>query len=451
MEQWKQITYAPNYEISSYGNIRNNTRNGRLIRINYERLRKNNTRARPYLSVDGKSKGYYLHRIVADHFISNPDNLPEVNHKDGNFYNNRADNLEWISKNDNMRHAVKNNLIKRFKRKIIVKNKINGEITHYDSLTECASSLGYSNSTISNTCSGKRVDSLYSMNYMESPNLQIYNTNVSNDTIWREYPECSKYMVSTCGQVKNKKTNRIMMGSKVNGYRFLTLHINRDIPKLNRLVHRMVAQTFLPNPDDKPQVNHKDSNILNNCLDNLEWVTARENMNSHETLKNLKKGKENHMLLVGNPILQINVNDGSIVRRFDSASQGEEYELTHQTITNIAYYYRKIKENKPPRLVHKTYKKSYIFIFEEDREYLDQFLKVAMIDNSPCKKKIIQWNKNKTEKLDTFDSIYQAAKELDIQHCGISQCCNYYMYDDITRPKCYKLKSYKGYVFTFIE
>ena len=40
MEQWKQITYAPNYEISSYGNIRNNTRNGRLIRINYERLRK---------------------------------------------------------------------------------------------------------------------------------------------------------------------------------------------------------------------------------------------------------------------------------------------------------------------------------------------------------------------------------------------------------------------------
>ena len=112
------------------------------------------------MSVDGKSRGYYLHRIVADHFISNPDNLPEVNHKDGNFYNNRADNLEWISKNDNMRHAVENNLIKRFKRKIIVKNKINGEITHYDSLTECASSLGYSNSTISNTCSGKRVDSL---------------------------------------------------------------------------------------------------------------------------------------------------------------------------------------------------------------------------------------------------------------------------------------------------
>lgn len=48
-----------------------------------------------------------LHRIIAETFVPNPNNYPEVNHKDGNKKNNRADNLEWCSRKQNMRHAVK--------------------------------------------------------------------------------------------------------------------------------------------------------------------------------------------------------------------------------------------------------------------------------------------------------------------------------------------------------
>ena len=79
------------------------------------------------------------------------------------------------------------------------------------------------------------------------------------------------------------------------------------------------------------------------------------------------------------------------------------------------------------------------------------FLKVASKDLSIPKKKIIQWSKDKKTKLNTFDSIYDASKKLNIQYTGISQCCHYYNYNDASRPKCYKLKSYKGYLFTFME
>ena len=286
-EIWKIITYAPNYEISNMGNIKNIKRN-RLITINYERLKKDNKRARPGLYHNGQNKGYYLHRIVAEHFIDNPDNLPEVNHIDGDYYNNKAENLEWISKLDNMRHASENKLMKRYTRKVIVTNKETGEEKMFDKVSDCAEYLKYNIASITNTCRGNRVDKLYDMKYENEERKIEENENI----IWKEYPECKKYLISNTGEIKNKKTGRLMMGSKQNGYRSMTLFIDKGTPKMNRLVHRMVAQTFLENHENKPVVNHKDTNILNNHIDNLEWGTYKENMNTEETIKNLKKGKK---------------------------------------------------------------------------------------------------------------------------------------------------------------
>lgn len=431
-----QIKYASNYEISNLGNVKNLLKN-KLLTINYDRLKKTKTRARPYLrNNNGEIKGYYLHRIVAEHFIENSHNYSEVNHKDGNFYNNKSSNLEWVSKGANMKHASTNNLIKRYQRKIIIKNKITNQINTFNKLTDCAKFLNYSPGLISRTCSGKRIDKNYDMKY-DKEERTIDTTNI----IWKPYPESNKYLVSNTGKIKNIKTNRIMMGSKQNGYRFVNLYINRSSPKMNRLIHRMVAQTFLENPNQKPVVNHKDTNILNNHVDNLEWVSHTENMNTAETIKNLKNGKNSKK------ILQIEINTGNIINTFNGAS-GAKNITNPVNILSICNYYRGHKKYGG-RNTFKTYQKKYIFIFEEDKGNLETYLKIAKTPyrNEDKSIKVLQLDKNTNQIIKTFTSGYEAAKLLNIQISGISQCCQYYKYSDDTRPTYYNLKSYKGFIF----
>jgi len=435
-EIWKTIKYAPNYEISNLGNIKNKKTN-RLLTINYERLKKDNKRARPGLSHNGKIKGYYLHRIVAEHFLDNPDNLPEVNHIDGDFYNNNLDNLEWISKLDNMRHASENKLMKRYTRKVIIKNLETDETKTFDSVTKCAEYLNYSIGKVTLTCRKKRKDKYYNIEYLDKEERTIDETNI----IWKIYPECNKYLVSNTGEVKNAKTGRIMMGSKQNGYRFLCLYLGKDIPKMNRLVHRMVAQTFLENLENKPVVNHKDTNILNNHVDNLEWVTYKENMNTIETIQNLKRGKNSKI------IHQICIESGEIVNTFDSFSDCEKHNI--KCSWNICYYYH---YNYDKKYSQKTYKNKYIFIFDIDKDKLNEFLIEAKISNkgvnNKLSKKVVQIDKNSGETIRIFNSGYEASKILNISQSGINQCCQYYKYNEENRPNCYKYsKQYKGFIF----
>ena len=437
-ELWKTITYSPNYEISNLGNIKNKKTNKRIT-INYERLRKDNKRARPGLN----GKGYYLHRIVAEHFIDNPDNLPEVNHIDGDFYNNRADNLEWISRLNNMRHASENNLIKRYTRKVIITNKETKEIKVFEKVTDCAKYLDCNSSKVSLTCNGKRVDQLWDMKY-EKEERKIEE---SDDIIWKEYPECPKYLVSNTGEVKLKKTNRVMKGSKVNGYRFVTLFIDKKSPKLNRLIHRMVAQTFINNVNNKPVVNHKDTDILNNHVDNLEWVTYKENMNTEETIKNLRKGKNSKK------IHQILIETGEIVNTFDGGSDCQNRTgIDCRSVLSICHFYNKGFTRTSIKNGQKTYQKKYIFIFDEDKHKISEFLIIAKCLHTKECIKVHQINKETGEVINIFQSGYEAHRKLNIAYCIINNICNYYKYTDENRPERLKYyHSHKGMIYQQIH
>lgn len=84
------------------------------------------------------------------------------------------------------------------------------------------------------------------------------------------------YRVSSDGEIEHLKRNILLSQSTTAlGYSVVTLFKNGS--KLMVRVHRLVAQAFIPNPDDKPQVNHKDGKKQNNRVDNLEWNTQLEN------------------------------------------------------------------------------------------------------------------------------------------------------------------------------
>ena len=87
------------------------------------------------------------------------------------------------------------------------------------------------------------------------------------------------YEVSNLGNVRNTKTGKIRKPqTTTDGYKFVILwDASRGIECCNKRIHRLVAEAFIPNPENKPCVNHKDETRDNNRVDNLEWVTYQEN------------------------------------------------------------------------------------------------------------------------------------------------------------------------------
>lgn len=90
---------------------------------------------------------------------------------------------------------------------------------------------------------------------------------------------------------------RVSKGRVLSPSKYRYLHVNLALGNGNfesRYVHRLVAEAWLPNPENKPEVNHKDGNKFNNKIDNLEWVTASENI-THGYDENLHRhGMRNH-------------------------------------------------------------------------------------------------------------------------------------------------------------
>lgn len=160
-EIWKNIKkFNGLYKVSNLGKVKSLISNRILTpaTVAYQ-----NTKRTGYYVVNLKRKLYYIHRLVAEAFIPNPNNLPQVNHIDGNKKNNCVENLEWCTNSENIRHAYENNLIttnastsKKFKAVKQIDKYTNKTIREWESVIEAAKTLNIGKTCISACCRNKQ-------------------------------------------------------------------------------------------------------------------------------------------------------------------------------------------------------------------------------------------------------------------------------------------------------
>ena len=173
-EEWRDIAgYEGKYMVSNTGKVKS---------LNYSNTGKEgileaHANEKGYLRVmlckDGKKKVYRVHRLVAQAFIPNPDNLPQVNHIDENKENNCMDNLEWVTCSENINHGTRNQRVveklkgrklseesvkkvaEKLSKPVFSVDKVTGEIKNFPSAIEASRQTGIDKGNITRCCQGK--------------------------------------------------------------------------------------------------------------------------------------------------------------------------------------------------------------------------------------------------------------------------------------------------------
>ena len=130
------------------------------------------------------------------------------------------------------------------------------------------------------------------------------------------------YKISNIGRVKNKNDKLLSPYHNSNGYISIDLCKNGKVHKLR--VHRLVAITFLPNPNNLPIVNHKDENKLNNNVNNLEWCNYSYNLSyGSRAEKMFQTRKERNRINAQKQVIQYDLQ-GNIISEFNSISEASK-------------------------------------------------------------------------------------------------------------------------------
>lgn len=311
---WRKIKEY-NYKISSDGQIKH---------LHSQRILKPYPR-KGYLSCtlskNGIKKSYSIHRLVAKKYIINddPTNKTLVNHKDGNKKNNKVENLEWVTAQKNVEHAINNNLIKRNKKAVHQCDLSGNIINTFESIKEAEQQTGISSKHIPSVCRGKKQTcGGYKWVYVNPEPKQEKEGKLLSFN--------NNYLITKDGRIYSKFLDNYMKPKKdIDGYHIVSICKNGN--KKDYYVHRLVALTFItnPKPDEYNFVNHIDKNKSNNNVTNLEWCNAQLNMQHHvKSTTNLYTVKVaqltiNNKLLktypsVKNAWMETKVDKSSIVR-----------------------------------------------------------------------------------------------------------------------------------------
>lgn len=160
-------------------------------------------------------------------------------------------------------------------------------------------------------------------------------------TFWRTIPNYSRYVASNTGLIKtfdwkgSGKEKILSPALDQSGY-FRTM-LKRDDGKTHTVkIHRIIAQTFIPNTENKAEVNHKNGNKTDNNINNLEWVTHQENVQHAFALglaKPRRGEKNNKSILTEKQVIEIRKK--FYPRKYTRLMLAKEYGVSPATIKDV--------------------------------------------------------------------------------------------------------------------
>lgn len=296
MTEWVVIEGFARYELS-IGGVRNKRTGNEL------KLSKGSGYATISLVDDNNQKRTVrFHRLLAMHFIDNSDNLPIVNHKDGNKLNNNLENLEWVSHSENRKHAIDNKLSKNrvLGTSMELLDEHNNVIREFVSVTKLIAYIGCGKSAIRYNFEKRDRTNIFTV---MGHRVRYKPIESIEGELWKplntQHKHMNKrYQASNMGRIKNVETEQLVRPVRNKQYYYVGLSNsgNGKNQRLNMVIHRLVAFAFFGGDyESNHQVNHIDKNQSNNKLSNLEILSPQEHQ------------EKDH----GRPVLGINIENHS--------------------------------------------------------------------------------------------------------------------------------------------
>lgn len=220
----------------------------------------------------------------------------------------------------------------------------------------------------------------------------------------------SRYITDKNGVTRFWKGKVLKLHENIDGYYRCIL--SKEGKVTHDSIHRLVAESFIDNPNNYPVINHKDEDPSNNCVENLEWCTIEYNNAYGTRIKRMKNNKQFQQRHAENrmPVLKFSLQ-GELLEKFKSLKEAykssEEYSKSgvHHCCTGRLNTY-----------------KGYFWIYEET--YTDEGLQARINKTKKTQSIRVSQFDLKGNLIKTHESMGRAGKEISINTGSISQCCS---------------------------